>query len=414
VNRTVLIGIAGAVIVLVALLLNDVLNETPPDQAAPADAGGESVADAPSDGSAEEGSPSPSASGQDATGQSATGQSGTGQSGTGATAAGQAAQDQPAATAEGGEAAEAIERAAETAEQLAATPGAGEPADEPAQDGGPSFDVVRISKDGDTVIAGRAPPGSEVTILDGGEPIGTVTADGRGEWVYLPSEPLAPGSHDLSLQARTPDGAVTESDSKVVLVVPERGKDIAGRPTAQPQEPLAMLVPKDGGEVGARVLQRPSVPGSVESEAGDLALDSVDYDEAGEVSLGGRGLPGAEVRAYLNNDLIGRAEVPPTGLWRITPDGAVEPGAYQLRLDMVREGGAVVSRIELPFSRAEPMRDFDGGAFVIVQPGNSLWRIARRTLDSGFNYTVIYEANKDQIRDPDLIYPGQIFEVPAN
>ncbi|MEL7488070.1 MAG: LysM peptidoglycan-binding domain-containing protein, partial [Pseudomonadota bacterium] len=50
----------------------------------------------------------------------------------------------------------------------------------------------------------------------------------------------------------------------------------------------------------------------------------------------------------------------------------------------------------------------------IVQPGNSLWRIARRAYGSGFQYTVIYEANADQIRDPDLIYPGQIFEVPED
>jgi len=49
---------------------------------------------------------------------------------------------------------------------------------------------------------------------------------------------------------------------------------------------------------------------------------------------------------------------------------------------------------------------------VIVQPGNSLWRIARRTYGDGVQYTVIYEANKDHIRDPDLIYPGQIFSLP--
>jgi nucleoid-associated protein YgaU len=66
----------------------------------------------------------------------------------------------------------------------------------------------------------------------------------------------------------------------------------------------------------------------------------------------------------------------------------------------------------LPFERASfsdiELRD----GKVVVQPGNSLWRIARRAYGSGFQYTVIYEANADQIRDPDLIYPGQIFAVP--
>ncbi len=50
----------------------------------------------------------------------------------------------------------------------------------------------------------------------------------------------------------------------------------------------------------------------------------------------------------------------------------------------------------------------------IVQPGNSLWRIARRSYGEGLRYTVIYDANKDQIRNPDLIYPGQVFVLPDN
>ncbi len=45
--------------------------------------------------------------------------------------------------------------------------------------------------------------------------------------------------------------------------------------------------------------------------------------------------------------------------------------------------------------------------------GTSLWRIARRAYGDGMNYTLIYEANKDQIKDPNLIYPGQVFNLPA-
>ena len=49
---------------------------------------------------------------------------------------------------------------------------------------------------------------------------------------------------------------------------------------------------------------------------------------------------------------------------------------------------------------------------VVVQPGNSLWRIASRVYGEGLLYTEIYQANVGQIRDPDLIYPGQIFDLP--
>ena len=47
-----------------------------------------------------------------------------------------------------------------------------------------------------------------------------------------------------------------------------------------------------------------------------------------------------------------------------------------------------------------------------VQPGNNLWTLARTHYGSGVLYTQIFTANREQIRDPDLIYPGQIFALP--
>ena len=64
-------------------------------------------------------------------------------------------------------------------------------------------------------------------------------------------------------------------------------------------------------------------------------------------------------------------------------------------------------------ARAAPMADAPGEPFVIGQPGNSLWRLARRAYGKGIRYTMIFEANKGQIKDPDLIYPGQVFALPA-
>ncbi len=49
----------------------------------------------------------------------------------------------------------------------------------------------------------------------------------------------------------------------------------------------------------------------------------------------------------------------------------------------------------------------------IVSRGDNLWRISRRIYGEGTRYTVIYDANQTQIRNPDRIYPGQIFVLPA-
>lgn len=54
----------------------------------------------------------------------------------------------------------------------------------------------------------------------------------------------------------------------------------------------------------------------------------------------------------------------------------------------------------------------EGQRYVVIQPGDYLWKIARRTYGQGIRYLTIFEANREQIRDPDLIYPGQVFVLP--
>ena len=94
------------------------------------------------------------------------------------------------------------------------------------------------------------------------------------------------------------------------------------------------------------------------------------------------------------------------------PRTPIVPGTYTLRADQSGPDDKVTARAEIPFSRAEIVPDLVPGSFVVVQPGNSLWRLARRTYGHGTTYTLIYEANKDHIRDPDMIFPGQIFQLP--
>jgi nucleoid-associated protein YgaU len=88
------------------------------------------------------------------------------------------------------------------------------------------------------------------------------------------------------------------------------------------------------------------------------------------------------------------------------------PGLHTLRIDEVDQNGKVLARVESPFSRAEPLSIGEGDQVVVVQPGNNLWLIATRTYGSGPRYTVIYQANRSQIKNPDLIYPGQVFKLP--
>ncbi len=308
---------------------------------------------------------------------------------------------------------------------------AGDPAtpapDAPPRIPQPTFDVVRVNPEGDAVFAGRAEPGSEVAILDGGDVIGLATPDERGEWVFVPETPLPPGSRRLSLEMRIEGEPATPSQSDVVLVVPEHGRDVAGRPAGDGGGALALSVPR-GADGRTVVLQTPGGSGS----AGPLGIDAVDYapgptdttattaatdtKPSGEVSIGGRSEPGSSVRVYLDDALLGEAVAGADGRWYLPPRPAPPPGDHKLRADQVDGGGKVVARVEVPL---EPLalatgagRAAAAGA-IVIEPGNNLWRIAHNRYGTGAAYTVIYEANRAQIKDPDLIYPGQVFTLPA-
>ncbi len=275
----------------------------------------------------------------------------------------------------------------------------------------PSFDVVRVATDGMAVIAGRAEPGATVIVLDGETEIARVVADQRGEWVAIPAKPLAGGNRELSLLVRGPgDAAGRRSDRVVVVVVPERQRQ-DGAPAAGGA--VALAVPRDPqNQAPSRVLQAPAAPAG-QATALPLTLETIDYDQAGEVVLSGRAPAGTTLQVYLDGRPIGRATADPEGRWMLRPENPVSPGVYTLRVDQFGADGRVAQRIELPFARAEPQPE-PGPTVdrIVVQPGNSLWRIARRVYGAGTRYTVIYEANKGMIRDPDLIYPGQVFSLP--
>ncbi|MCU0984451.1 MAG: LysM peptidoglycan-binding domain-containing protein [Acetobacteraceae bacterium] len=338
----------------------------------------------------------------------------------------------------------------------------------------PSFDVVRIGARGDAVMAGRAAPGAEVIILDGEAEIGRARADGRGEWVFVSSAPLRPGGRELTLRARNPDGTETDAPSTVVLIVPEPERDVAGQPAqGAAAAPLALLTPREGQEGELRVLQAPAPrpeptpqPAAVPPPAappapapaapreaampapasppaapppstpppppapvaqaerpapalpsgrpqGGVSVDAVDYAETGEVRFAGRAGPGGSVRLYLDNRHIGDAAPDTEGRWNLRPEVPISPGLFELRADQVDGQGRVTARVQMPFQRSEAPPEALREGSIIVQPGQNLWRIARQTYGRGVHFTVIYAANREAIRDPNMIFPGQVFSLPA-
>jgi len=107
---------------------------------------------------------------------------------------------------------------------------------------------------------------------------------------------------------------------------------------------------------------------------------------------------------------LGRIQADAQGRWRLSSKVELHSGDHALRVDQLGSDGKVTARAEITFS---PSGNLPAEGKLTVERGNSLWRIARRAYGSGYDYMVIYEANKEQIGDPNRIYPGQVFNIPA-
>jgi nucleoid-associated protein YgaU len=300
----------------------------------------------------------------------------------------------------------------------ASSPVAAAPAPPTERHPAPQFDIVRVNPQGQAVIAGRGVPGSEVILRASGEEIGRVVVDGQGQWVLVGGRPLPPGSHEITLSMRLQGGAEIPAEGAVLVAVAHspappapaavaKAPDAAPvSPTPPPAVPIVVMTTPQGAP---QLLQAPGRAGASQK----LGLDLVDYDDDGEIRFAGTAPPGTVVRAYVNDQHVGDVTAGADGRWSIIPGSRVAQGDHRLRLDQVDASGRVAARVELPFQRAVVAQADPAGVRVVVQPKQSLWRIARRAYGKGVRYTEIFAANRDQISDPNRIYPGQVFSVPG-
>ena len=310
----------------------------------------------------------------------------------------------------------------------------GSPRSPEGGDGVPTFDVASIEPTGEAVIAGRAAPGATVELLRDGEVHDRAVADKSGQFVIVPPR-LPPGTYDLTLRSKQADGTQAVSRQRVTAALEPRSTD----------RPVVALITPDKPTV---VLSQPGAP----KPAGAVVVETVEIEPGGKFHVSGQARPGAALRLYLNDSFVTSVTADADGRFAVTINEGVAPGSYRVRLDEASGSGSVRARAEVPFNApditasvaqataakrpdsAAPQQPQLAAAGAIVLPdsgpsasavvvpkittttvsrGDSLWRLSQASYGAGTRYAVIYKANRGQIRNPNLIYPGQVFVVPA-
>jgi nucleoid-associated protein YgaU len=302
----------------------------------------------------------------------------------------------------------------------------------------PAFDVVNVDPTGEAVIAGRAAPNAKVELRDAGKTVAEATADNSGQFVIIPPA-LAPGDHSLSLAADA-GKAAPETSNVVAVSVPAQEAKAA----AAAAEPAKTAAPAPSPPALAMRTLPTSPP-----DASRVAIQSVEADAAGGLVAKGSAEPNATVRLYLNGADIADAKTQSDGRWSLTIKHGMTPGDYVLHAEEINPGDAsVVASADTPFdypaapgsagapapaaspapataptagaSAGQPKAPSSADAVVdnvqtaLVVPGHTLWAMSRNYYGDPTRYPLIYEANKAQIHNPNLIYPGQVFVVPKS
>lgn len=253
----------------------------------------------------------------------------------------------------------------------------------------PGFDIVRVGENGSLVIAGRWKADTGVSVFINKKLVATIATDKNGEFVYAPTRNLPAGNYTIYLVGTKEQ---IKSADKAFIYVSEAGYENS----------VSLLMKKDG----STVLQKPDV-----LRDGDLSVSKIDYLSNGRLVVTGDGLPRLRVSVSLNDKVLGTAHVSDYKHFGIgaNVDSLVPGDEYELSVRMHDGDGNVIGNISHKFIMPKITGDTD--TFYTVRQGDCLWIISRNFNGKGVLFSII--AARNNIKNPDLIYPNQKLSIPV-
>ena len=258
------------------------------------------------------------------------------------------------------------------------------------QDGTPSaadpavtIDTISYSSNGDVILGGRGQAGNFVRIFLYNQSIATSKISANGYWSLELSD-IEPGIYTLRVDELNATGdVVSRAETPFKREAAEELAELMA-PKTEPEEPSVEVPSENVAEAPSAQADAPS------SDAPETAADT-GSDTAPET-----GSDTASDTSVTQVEVTVQAEVA-----ELNPQ------------DEQSSDGETVATEAQPADTASVLRTPSQKFRVrTVQPGSTLWAIAKESYGAGIEYFKVFEANKERIRDPDLIYPGQVFEIP--
>ena len=277
-----------------------------------------------------------------------------------------------------------------------------------------TIDLARVKPDGAAVFAGTAAPNAKIRIFEGDILLGETIANANGEWVIVLEKSLAAGQHLISVAMERSDGTTEMADRSLAVEIYQDTET----------KPLVALLPETATEVPV-LIQSPdaAMPETAEaapaklqanSQIAALAPSAIVWRDASRILISGTARGGVRVAVNDAKGQFGEALVLADGAWQVAGGLDMDIAVNHLRFALFDDANQIIARYDLPVKARDLAKGQDGSPLVVVNKGDMLWRIAYHQLGEGVKYVDIVRRNKQDIVDPDLIFPKQIFAVPQS
>ena len=305
-----------------------------------------------------------------------------------------------------------------------------------------TIDLARVKPDGAAVFAGTAAANAKIRIFEGDILLGETIANANGEWVIVLEKSLAAGQHLISVAMERSDGSTEMADRSLaveiyqdtetkplVALLPETATEVpvliqspddvdAANPAAPASE--AIVADATGADaaaakaaMGDTTEAAPTKP-QAKSQIAALAPSAIIWRDASRILISGTSRGGVRVTVNDEKGQFGEALVLADGAWQVAGSLDMDIAVNHLRFALFDEANHIIARYDLPVKARDLAKGQDGSPLVVVNKGDMLWRIAYHQLGEGVKYVDIVRRNQQDIADPDLIYPKQIFAVPQS
>ena len=274
------------------------------------------------------------------------------------------------------------------------------------------LEVVRVRPDGSLVVAGKGLPNSKIEVISNSEIIAITTSDKIGDFVAVPQKQLKSGEYFLSFRQTTEDNKVVIANKSLAINVTGKKDDV----------PIVAIVDSQGN-LGAKVIQAPGLEKKEKSikinkqinaktiQEPQIKILAITHDsKAGQLVLSGIAYNGVQVNAGFTGKETSSTKII-NDEWTLSIPGKLIAGKQKVFAVLLGKNGKVLSENSIIIS-GKSIENANGKTLIIVQKGDALWNIAYQRLGLGNRYIDIVDLNKDKIKNPDLIYPKQLFVIP--